>query len=127
MHLTGLDVEENQARRLLNDLDSYRAATGRQGEDEELVAHDWLVRIYEPITRSVPQELRAKLEPAELFHELLEHRWYLSERAGHDLTLEETVQDYVRTVLPDRPDEVAVVGVDTEEIPIQAHLGDRSG
>ncbi|WP_134774159.1 DUF4032 domain-containing protein [Ornithinimicrobium flavum] len=126
MHLTGLDVEENQARRLLNDLDSYRAATDRLADDEELVAHDWLVRIYEPITRSVPRELRAKLEPAELFHELLEHRWYLSERAGHDLTLEETVADYVRTVLPDRPDEVAVVGVDTEEIPIQAQLGDRT-
>ncbi|RIK14053.1 MAG: DUF4032 domain-containing protein [Acidobacteria bacterium] len=122
MHLTGLDVEENQARRLLNDLDSYRAATDRLGDDEELVAHDWLARVYEPITRSVPRELRAKLEPAEIFHELLEHRWYLSERAGHDTSLEDTVADYVRTVLPGRPDEVAVVGVDTEEIPIRAHL-----
>lgn len=122
MHLTGLDVEENQARRLLNDLDSFRAATDRQNEDEELVAHDWLTRIYEPVTRSVPRELRAKLEPAELFHELLEHRWYLSERAGHDMSIEDTVEDYVRTVLPGRPDEVAVVGVDTEEIPIRAHL-----
>ena len=122
MHLTGLDVEENQARRLLNDLDSYRAATDRLGDDEELVAHDWLARVYEPITRSVPRELRAKLEPAEIFHELLEHRWYLSERAGQDTSLEDTVADYVRTVLPGRPDEVAVVGVDTEEIPIRAHL-----
>lgn len=122
MHLTGLDVEENQARRLLNDLDSYRAATDRLGDDEELVAHDWLAGVYEPITRSVPRELRAKLEPAEIFHELLEHRWYLSERAGHDMSLEETVGDYVRTVLPGRPDEVAVVGVDTQEIPIRAHL-----
>ncbi|GAA1165272.1 DUF4032 domain-containing protein [Ornithinimicrobium humiphilum] len=122
MHLTGLDVEENQARRLLNDLDSYRAATDRQNDDEELVAHDWLTKIYEPITRSLPPELRAKLEPAELFHELLEHRWYLSERAGHDMSLEETLEDYVRTVLPGRPDEVAVVGVDTEEIPIRARL-----
>lgn len=122
MRLTGLDVEENQARRLLNDLDSYRAAMDRQGDDEELVAHDWVTHIYEPITRSVPRELRAKLEPAEIFHELLEHRWYLSERAGHDTTLEATVADYVSTVLPRRPDEVAVVGVDTQEIPIQAHL-----
>jgi hypothetical protein len=122
MHLTGLDVEENQARRLLNDLDSFRAATDRQNDDEELVAHDWLTRIYEPVTRSVPPELRTKLEPAELFHELLEHRWYLSERAGHDMPIEETVDDYVQTVLPGRPDEVAVVGVDTEEIPIRAHL-----
>ncbi|MDO5740859.1 MAG: DUF4032 domain-containing protein [Ornithinimicrobium sp.] len=122
MRLTGLDVEENQARRLLNDLDSYRAATDRQGDDEELVAHDWLSRVYEPMTRTVPRELRAKLEPAELFHEILEHRWYLSERAGHDMNIDDAVRDYVATVLPSRPDEVAVVGVDTEEIPIHAVL-----
>ncbi|QFG69523.1 DUF4032 domain-containing protein [Ornithinimicrobium pratense] len=120
MRLTGLDVEENQARRLLNDLDSYRAATERQGDDESLVAHDWVTQIYEPVTRSVPPELRGKLEPAEFFHEILEHRWYLSERAGHDTLIEDAVQDYVQTVLPGKPDEAAVLGVDTEEIPIRA-------
>src|SRR6478752_7599933 len=89
LRLTGLDVEENQARRLLNDLDSYRAGTDRQNDDEEIVAHDWLSRIYEPITRTVPRDLAGKLEPAELFHEVLEHRWYLSERAGHDMPIED--------------------------------------
>lgn len=123
MRLTGLDVEENQARRLLNDLDSFRAATARQGDDEALVAHDWLSRIYEPVTRAVPPELRGKLEPAEFFHEILEHRWYLSERAGHDTAIEDAVRDYVQTVLPGKPDEDAVLGVDTEEIPIRAQLG----
>lgn len=120
MRLTGLDVEENQARRLLNDLDSYRAATGRQADDESLVAHDWLIRIYEPVTRSVPPELRGKLEPAEFFHEILEHRWYLSERAGQDTASDDAVRDYVQTVLPGKPDEDAVVGVDTGAIPIRA-------
>ena len=57
LRLTGLDVRENQARRLLNDLDAYTAATGRQGEDEEIVAHDWLANIYEPVTRRVPRAL----------------------------------------------------------------------
>ena len=57
LRLTGLDVEENQARRLLNDLDSYRASQDRQNEDEEIVAHDWLAKVYEPITRKVPREL----------------------------------------------------------------------
>ncbi|MEO7069556.1 MAG: DUF4032 domain-containing protein, partial [Nostocoides sp.] len=38
LRLTGLDVEENQARRLLNDLDSFRAAVDRQNDDEEIVA-----------------------------------------------------------------------------------------
>lgn len=120
LRLTGLDVEENQARRLLNDLDAYRASQDRQNEDEELVAHDWLSSIYEPVTRTVPPGLRTKLEPAELFHELLEHRWYLSERADHDVPLEEAVSDYVATVLPSKPDEVAILGVDTQEIPIRA-------
>ena len=124
MHLTGLDVEENQARRLLNDLDSYRAATDRQSDDEDVVAHEWLSRVYEPVTRSVPRELRSKLEPAEFFHEILEHRWYLSEQAGHDTPIEDAVRDYLETVLPSRSDEVAVVGVDTQEIPIQAQLED---
>ncbi|WP_130011266.1 DUF4032 domain-containing protein [Serinicoccus sediminis] len=124
MRLTGLDVEENQSRRLLNDLDSYRAATDRQEDDEELVAHDWLSRVYEPVTRTVPRELRSKLEPAELFHEILEHRWYLSERVRHDVDLVDAVQDYVATVLPKKPDEMSILGVDTEEIPIRARVSE---
>src|SRR5690606_1692606 len=62
LRLTGLDVQENQARRLLNDLDEYRAAADRQGEDEEFVAHDWLTEVFEPAVRSVPREMRRRLE-----------------------------------------------------------------
>jgi len=120
LRLTGLDVRENQARRLLNDLDAYTAATGRQGEDEELVAHDWLANIYEPVTRRVPRELVSKLEPAEVFHEVLEHRWYLAERAQHDIPIEQAIDDYVASVLPGKPDEQAVLGVDTRELPVIA-------
>ena len=124
LRLTGLDVEENQARRLLNDLDSYRAGMDRQNDDEEIVAHDWLSRIYEPITRTVPRDLASKLEPAELFHEVLEHRWYLSERAGHDVAIEDAIRDYVATVLPGKPDEATIVGVDTVEMPVVALFDD---
>ena len=44
---------------------------------------------------------------------------------GHDVLIDEAVQDYVQTVLPGKPDEDAVLGVDTEEIPIRAQF-DRS-
>ena len=125
LRLTGLDVEENQARRLLNDLDSFRASQDRQNDDEEIVAHDWLAQIYEPITRTVPRDLARKLEPAELFHEVLEHRWYLSERAGHDVSIEDAIRDYVANVLPSKPDEATVVGVDTVEMPVVAMFDDR--
>ena len=120
LRLTGLDVEENQARRLLNDLDTYRATIGKQAESEEIVAHEWLSQQYEPVINAVPAELRGKLEPAELFHEVLEHRWYLSEQAGKDIGLAEAVSRYVRSVLPTKPDEAAILGVDTQELPVVA-------
>lgn len=118
LRLTGIDARENQARRLLNDLDSYRAALQRQGDSEESVAFDWLHQVYEPLVRSAPPELARKLEPAEFFHELLEHRWYMSEREQRDIPLSEVMADYLATVLPTKPDEQAVVGVDTVEMPV---------
>lgn len=118
LRLTGLDVRENQARRLLNDLDAYRLGTGRHGEDEESVAHAWLSEIYEPFVSSVPRELTRKLEPAEIFHEVLEHRWYMAEKAQHDIGIFDALEDYLATILATRPDEDTIVGVDTTEMPV---------
>ena len=117
MRLTGLDVQENQARRMLNDLDAFRAATDRQGEDEEFVAHDWLTNVFEPAVRSVPRELRGKLQPAQIFHEMLDHRWYLAREQDRDVPMQEAAQSYVENVLRHRPDEAQVLGADTALIP----------
>jgi Domain of unknown function (DUF4032) len=105
IRLTGMDTEENQARRLLNDLDYFRAFTDQQGADEAIVAHEWLTDRFEPTVQSVPMDLRAKLEPAELYHEVLEHRWFLSERAGAEVSMEEAAKSYMNTVLQGLPDE----------------------
>ena len=58
----------------------------------------------------MPRDLRGKLEPAEVFHEVLEHRWFLSERSGEDIGLEAAAESYVTGVLAHRPDELAVLG-----------------
>jgi hypothetical protein len=113
LRLTGLDTEENQARRLLNDLDYYRARTDQQNADEAIVAHQWLTERFEPVVNSVPVEMRAKLEPAELYHEVLEHRWYMSERAEHEVAVEEAARSYLDTELHKLPDEA--VAVSTED------------
>ncbi len=100
--LTGVDAEENQARRLLNDLDRYRAwRTHQLGRvlDQQAAAREWLDAVYVPTLDRVPAAERAKLDDAEIFHQVLEHRWYLSERAGHDLPNEFVVDAYVRDVL----------------------------
>lgn len=110
LRLTGLDVEENQARRLLNDLDSFRVAKGLRHEDEAIVAHRWLAEIFQPTVTAIPPDLRGKLEPAQLFHEVLDHRWYMSETAGRDVGLEAALASYIDTVLIFKPDEKAIIG-----------------
>jgi hypothetical protein len=103
--LTGLNVEENQARRLLNDLAAFTAAAELGGEDRAVVAHRWLTRFYEPVVAMIPSDLRGRLEPAEVYHEVLEHRWYLSEQAGHEADLFDAAKEYFAQVLSGRPEE----------------------
>ncbi len=107
--LTGLNVEDAQARRLLNDLASFTAHFDLGREHRSLVANRWLTQIYEPVIAVVPPAARGKLEPAEIFHEVLVHRWYLSEKRGAEVDIFETARDYVDTILPDRPDEAVPV------------------
>jgi hypothetical protein len=113
LRLTGLDTEENQARRLLNDLDGYAATVSLLNLDEEVVAHLWLTRVFEPVIKSVPKALDSKLEPAEVFHQVLEHRWYMSQNQDRDVPLNEAVRDYVNNVLAFRRDEELVVNPPT--------------
>jgi len=106
--LTGLVAQENQARRLLADVAAYRKALEARGEpvvSEAAAAGRWLNEVFEPTIAAVPVELRGKREPAELFHELLEHRWFLSEAAGKDVGLDDAVRAYVADVLRGLPDE----------------------
>ncbi|MAP62977.1 MAG: lipopolysaccharide kinase [Microbacterium sp.] len=124
LRLTGLDVEENQARRLLNDLDEFRARISRLGDDEEVVAHEWLTRVFEPVVMAIPYDLRAKLEPAEVYHQVLEHRWYLSQSRGGSVPLAEALGSYVDGVLRHRRDEATVMGPPTETMSLPVVTAD---
>ena len=121
IRLTGIDAGENQARRLLNDLDAYAASTypGREMDEEE-VAHEWLARVFEPVVRAIPKDLRGKLETPEMFHQLLEHRWYLSQNEARSIPLAEALSSYIDTVLRHRRDEATVIAPPTETISLPA-------
>ena len=105
MRLTGLDTEEHQARRLLNDLDTYRARANAQHMEESIVAHQWLLRSFEPVVTAIPAHLAGKRDPAQIFHEVLEYRWYASQRQDREVPLTEAVQGYISDVLSALPDE----------------------
>ena len=116
MRLTGLDVEENQAQRMLNDLDEFRAINELEDLPSEEVAHQWLSEVYQPTIAYVPKDLRSRLAAPQLFHEILEHRWYLSQQLGLDVPTLEAVRSYVDGYLRARPDERIFLPEDTQEI-----------
>jgi hypothetical protein len=105
-----LDVEENQARRLLNDLDQFRIDRDIDETDEALSAHRWVTEAFESVLALVPKNMRGRLEPAEIYHEILQHRWYMSEKAGKDVGRHVAATDYVKTILVNKPEERAIIG-----------------
>ena len=110
--LTGLDAQENQARRMLNDLARYRACLEEDEGNavpESVAAYRWRAEVFEPAVAAVPRNLWNRLPPAEVFHELLDHRWYLSEQERRPVSFDEAIDSYVRTVLPTIPDERAIL------------------
>jgi|UniRef100_UPI00404AFB70 hypothetical protein len=102
--LMGLETEELQAKRILASFDRYRARESNLSTNINEVAFKWLTEIFNPIVNSVPAEHLGRVEPAQLFHEVLEHRWYLSEAAGHDVGLDLACKTYISEVLPYRRD-----------------------
>lgn len=110
---TGIDAGEHQARRLLNDIASFRAwLEQKQGRpvSEVVAANRWLEEVYDPVINAIPESLRGRLPPAEIFHEVLEHRWYMSEAAGRDVGTTAATRAYVEQVLPDAPEPLEAEG-----------------
>ena len=111
---TGLDVQEKQARRLLADIASFRSyleQTSKRPVPEAVAANRWLEEIYGSVMASIPAELRGRLDDAEIFHEILEHRWFLSEAAGKDIGTTAAASDYLARVLPEVPGDLVAGAV----------------
>jgi tRNA A-37 threonylcarbamoyl transferase component Bud32 len=110
--LTGLVAGENQARRMLHDIKVFGIELQRHSArqiPDSVAAVRWLDMRFEPIMAAIPDELASRLEPAEIFHQLLEHRWYMAERADGEVTLEQALADYLR-LLAEAPDERTYIG-----------------
>ena len=112
LSLTGLNAQENQARSLLNDMANFRAYHEHDSGKpipESVAAYRWLMEVFEPTVAAVPAEYHGKREAAEVFHEVIQHKWYLSEQAGRDIGVPAAVQSYIDDVLPSEPDELRVL------------------
>lgn len=102
--LMGLETEEFQAKRILASFDRFRSREITRTPDKHEAAQRWLHEVFNKVVGSVPPDLQGRVEDAQLFHEVLEHRWYLGEQAGSDVGLEKATADYIESVLPYRLD-----------------------
>ena len=104
VELMGLETEELQAKRILASFDRFRSREIEKTPKKEEAAKRWLDEVFYKVINAVPAAMRGRVEDAQLFHEVLEHRWYLGEKAGRDLGLEFATNDYISKVLPERMD-----------------------
>ena len=102
--LMGLSTEEIQAKRILASFDRYYQRIKEPRPSIEEVAPIWLDEVFNRVINQIPTTLRGRVEDAQVFHEVLEHRWYLGEKAGGDVGLDFATADYIKSILPYRMD-----------------------
>jgi hypothetical protein len=105
----GLDAQELQAKRILASFDRWYARQPNKNSKDEM-AKEWLDTVFFKILDLIPDELQGRVEKAQMFHEILENRWYMTEKAGFDVGLDAAAKAYINEVLPLRMDS----GVETE-------------
>jgi len=105
MEITGLFAEDHQAQQIINEINELKANLSRSGNPSitlEAVAYHWLEHVYKPVIDQLKPYFHdidhPKLisDPIELYCQILEHKWYLSERAQHDVGHQAAVEDFIR-------------------------------
>jgi hypothetical protein len=98
-NLTGLVAEERQAEQALNDLRAFRATLSDElGRSVPLsvAAFRWRTERWEPTLARLQPLIGVVGDEAELFFQVLEHKWFLSESARKDVGLDAAREDYAR-------------------------------
>ncbi len=100
-NLTGLDAEERQAQNIMNEIHETRAFLSRwhnRSTPLSVAAHYWLENFYTPTIEMVKQIIDLNTTPSEVYCEILEHKWYMSENAQRDVGHQAAAEDYVNNV-----------------------------
>ncbi len=99
-NLTGLSAEEQQARLLLNEIQEIRAERSRQANRSTALseaAQHWLQDTYSPLESKI-EALQLSQPALEIYCLMLEHKWFLSEKAAKDVGHARALDDYLATV-----------------------------
>ena len=119
--LTGMDVGEGQACSLLGDLHTYQWQLCREAGhdvDESTAARLWVMEVATPTMHQAHAAVGYTGTAIQAYCDLLEVRWLLSERAGHDVGTDRALAALSRDVIPtDSAAKMAVVEIPTAPMP----------
>jgi hypothetical protein len=99
--LTGIVAGDRQAQRMLDEIHEVKATLGRESGGDvpaNVAAYRWMRERYEPALAKLAPLVAATGDAPELYCQVLEHKWYLSERAHHDVGLGRALEDYLAHV-----------------------------
>ena len=86
---------------MMNEIHEYKATfsqTHNRSTPLSLAAFKWLEEIYLPTLACLDSLSDQYSDPAELYCQVLEHKWYLSERAHQDVGHQIAAEDYLSTI-----------------------------
>jgi len=96
---TGLSAEEKQAQWMMNEIHELRPRLSQSSNritPLSVAAYHWLVNTYQPVVERLQPLIKADISVEELYCQVLEHKWYLSERAQRDVGHIAAVEDYLQ-------------------------------
>jgi hypothetical protein len=98
-NLTGLQAEEMQARQMMNEILEVQATLSRSNNRNtptSVAVYFWLENYYNPTITQLQPLLHSPMDAPELYCQVLEHKWFLSERAHQDVGHQAAVSDYIQ-------------------------------
>lgn len=101
LNLTGIEAEEMQARKMINEIQELRAVLSQQNNRStpmSAAAYHWQKTIYEPTIERLRPYVKPDFDTAELYCQVLEHKWYMSEKAQRDVGHSIALEDYLQRI-----------------------------
>ena len=104
--LTGLSMEEHQARQMLAEVRELRAEMARTRNRSVTLAeaaYPWQRERFTPTAQALAALSGGEGAVAEHYCQVLEHKWFLSERARKDVGLAAALKDYLKLMSEAKP------------------------
>ena len=102
--LTGIEAEEKQAQQIVNEIQELKAALTQKNKRSfslAVAAYHWLEHIFQPFLEQLTPIIDAGvLSRTEIYCQILEHKWFLSEKAKRDVGFQAALEDYLLKFSP---------------------------